>query len=71
MQELWLMPLSESICMMLNLAVKTKSEIQTENIFLLQYILLKLMVFRSHLDFPAFFTHSRLSFYHLLYKADI
>lgn len=32
------MPLSESICMMLNLAVNPKSEIQTEKIFLLQYI---------------------------------
>lgn len=62
MQELWLMPLSESIGMMLNLAVNTKSEIQTENIFLLRYILLKLMVFRSHLNFPALFTHSQLSF---------
>lgn len=65
------MPLSESICMMLNLAINTKSEIQTEKIFLLLYILLKLMVFRSHLDFPAFCIHPQLSFYHLLYNADI
>lgn len=48
--------LAHASVMMLNLAVNTKSEIQTEKIILLQYILLKLVVFRSHLDFPAFFT---------------
>jgi len=49
------MPLSEPFCMMLNLAEYLKTEIQTEKIFLLQYVHLQLIFFRPNLEIPVLF----------------